>query len=474
MCHSKGFCFLWRYFCPGLLWFLATGGSNAQNLELPSDFRQHNLSVFNSNLWNPTFSQDRNRPASIALWTRWQGQAIDADPSSLFLNYTGDINEVSTLGAGFIQHNTGVFIQTGGVLNYAHSFILGEGAKIAIGLNLLGYQRNLADDAFQPDEEVDFLISETGNFIVQMAPGVRFMLDRFSLGLAASNLVDYNFTTKDGGFASDKAYLASLDYEVPLSFGNGGDIFFRPGVYVRTVPDLEDQYGATALLSAPEYWGQLGFNSFYGISGGVGATFFKQVSLGVLAEFGTNGPIKEEKPSIEVIAAFTFGKKQEEKLWSQEKFEETQAEHAKEEAERKTREMEEVQQQEVARQRELQRKADSLDQIKLLEAEALKKKEPSGKAVTEGRYEEVVQQNGMEAGYYLIANVFGTQKYFEKFMDELTKRGLQPKSFHRASNGYNYVYLEKYSTLKEAEKARDSKFNGKYGETTWIFRVIGP
>jgi type IX secretion system PorP/SprF family membrane protein len=457
------------------LLFLGTGRSTAQNLELPADFRQHNLSAFNASLWNPTFSQDRNRPGSIALWTRWQWQAIDADPSSFFLNYTGNINAVSTLGAGFIQHNTGVFVQTGGVLNYVRSFTLGEGMKIAVGLNLLGYQRKLADDAFQPDEEVDFLISENGNFLVQMAPGVRFILDGFSLGLTASNLVDYNFTTKEGGFASDKSYSATLDYEIPLTFfGNGGDTFLRPGAYIRILPNLEDQYGAMALLSTPKFWGQLGYNSFYGVSGGVGATFFKQVSLGILAEFGTAGPVKEESPSIEFIAAFTFGKKQEEKLWSQEKFEETQAEHAKAEAERKAEEIKVAQQMEAVRQKELQRKTDSLDQIKLAEAEALKKKEPLGEAVTEGRYEEVVQQTGMEPGYYLIANVFGTKKYFENFMAELTKRGLQPKSFHRDTNGYNYVYLEKYGTLKEAEQARDSKFNGKYNESTWIFRVIGP
>ena len=73
----------------------------------------------------------------------------------------------------------------------------------------------------------------------------------------------------------------------------------------------------------------------------------------------------------------------------------------------------------------------------------------------------------------LIANVFGTKKYFEAFVSDMTKRGLQPKSFLRSKNKFNYVYLGRYETMGEARKARDSKLNGRYTEPTWIFRVKG-
>jgi hypothetical protein len=85
----------------------------------------------------------------------------------------------------------------------------------------------------------------------------------------------------------------------------------------------------------------------------------------------------------------------------------------------------------------------------------------------------VEKQEGLQAGYYLIANVFGTKKYYDNFMSTLRKKGLEPKSFFRSLNKFNYVYLESYSTLEAAEKARDSKFYGRYTEATWIFRVIG-
>ena len=88
-------------------------------------------------------------------------------------------------------------------------------------------------------------------------------------------------------------------------------------------------------------------------------------------------------------------------------------------------------------------------------------------------YEEVASEEGLEPGYYLIANVFGTKKYFEAFVKKLSDEGLQPKSFYRAKNKYNYVYLKRYDSMQEARQARDSKFGGRYSGKTWIYRVVG-
>ena len=87
------------------------------------------------------------------------------------------------------------------------------------------------------------------------------------------------------------------------------------------------------------------------------------------------------------------------------------------------------------------------------------------------RYEEVAKEDGLEPGFYLIANVFGTKRYYENFMKTLKGRGLSPSSFYRSVNRYNYVYLQRYNSINEARKARDSKFNGKYQDKLWIFRI---
>ncbi|MBT8281575.1 MAG: hypothetical protein KJO16_08350, partial [Muriicola sp.] len=64
-------------------------------------------------------------------------------------------------------------------------------------------------------------------------------------------------------------------------------------------------------------------------------------------------------------------------------------------------------------------------------------------------------------------------RYYNSFMESLRKKGIEPKSFYRTQRKLNYVYLQRYDSMAEARKARDSKFNGKYSETIWIFRVRG-
>jgi len=281
----------------------------SQGVTLPADFRQHNLTEYNSSLLSPVFSLDRNNPESIALWSRWQWQSIDGDPTTLFLNYTRRLDSESTMGIGFFQHNTGTFLQTGGVINYGYALELKSNAQIAFGLNLFGYQRKLADDRFQPDPDIGLpILVETNNFILQLAPSLRFKLDRFSIGIVAENLFDYNFTTKEKETRpTDKIYIGLASYSFPVTiFGSSEESFLQPTLYLKTMPNLDNQYGLTTLFSTPKFWVQAGYNNFYGISGGLGGRFFKKISLGVLMEFGTSTGLDGTDPSFEIVTAYSL------------------------------------------------------------------------------------------------------------------------------------------------------------------------
>ena len=122
-----------------------------------------------------------------------------------------------------------------------------------------------------------------------------------------------------------------------------------------------------------------------------------------------------------------------------------------------------------------QRLQDSLAQVAQAEKEAAEKlREQREAAVTPQpgeKYEESTE-DGLAPGYYLIANVFGTKKYHDAFMKTLSDRGLEPKTFFRSKNKYNYVYLQRYDTMAAARQARNSKFGGKYTDALWIFRVV--
>ena len=757
------------------LMLIATFTLQSQELLLPPDFRQHNLTEYNSSLLSPVFALDRNNPQSIAIWSRWQWQSLDADPTSLFLNYTRRLDSESAAGLGFFQNNTGIFLQTGGTLNYAYALELKSNAQIAFGLNLFGYVRELADERFQPDPNIGLpIFEETNDFILRLAPSLRFKIDKFSIGIVAENLMDYNFTTKEKDTGpTEKVYIGLASYSFPVTiFGSSTESFIQPTVYMKTLPNYDNQFGLTTLFSTPKFWLQAGYNNFYGVSGGIGGRLFKKFSLGALMEFGTSSDLSGTDPSFEIVSSYKIGSVPKEKLKEIEEEEEeelpliTEEEaptpevdkkevrklekeakiaekqqrrdsilaertaqklaraeqktaertqdsiareqkrlnleqaqtlaqqrkdslaaiekareladakrlaeersrdsiaavkeqerlaetarlamqrkqdslaeverkealaEARQQAEQKTKDslaelrrldrlaaikkardqeikdsIAAVKEQEIkaeAARLALQRKQDSLAEVQRIEALAEAKRQAEqkmrdslaevrrldrlaalskareqkrrdsiaaverarqqqiqdsiataraqAKAAEEARlalqrkqdslaevkrleevaqaqrlaqqrrrdslaevrrldreaaikqaeeqrikdsiatarqaittteevvspeegekYEEAVTEDGLEPGFYLIANVFGTKKYFDSFMTTLKDQGLRPRSFFRSLNKYNYVYLQRYDSMTEARKARDSKFNGRYQGNTWIFRVV--
>src|SRR5690606_38856626 len=78
---------------------------------------------------------------------------------------------------------------------------------------------------------------------------------------------------------------------------------------------------------------------------------------------------------------------------------------------------------------------------------------------------------GISTGYYIVANVFGTEKYLKSFVEELIRRGLDAKYFKNPENGLNYVFLAHYDDHKRAEEEIRSKLQGKYFNEMWIMYV---
>lgn len=556
-----------KKFCGALLIGFVVLSLKAQEVVLPSDFRQQNLTEYNSSLINPAYSLDRNNPSSIALWARWQWQTYDADPTSLFLNYTTRLNEVSAAGAGFFQHNTGIFLNTGAALNYAYNIELSDNVFLGVGLNLFAFQQKLADERFFVPNPIQTSIPN--DFIVQMAPGINLSVDRFNIGLVSENLFDYNFSTNERNSSPDeRMFLALASYDFPISILSTDDSsILRPSIYYKTIPGLDNQVGLASLLTTNRYWAQAGYNSFYGFSGGVGGRFFKRLSIGALIEVGTSSDLKGQDPSFELVTSYKLGtlvtpeEKLEEQLIAEEEKIKEESLIAKPEEEEVIVSQELTKEEEMAIKREAkkqerlaliesnrlndsiveasrqidlavkeskrdlrrkrdsianakaeqalavssalqqQRKQDSIATVIRKEAEAVallqKQRQDSiaksdallaeaekqkAELVTRNevvkpkageKYEEVTKEGSLSPGYYLIANVFGTKKYFEAFLVDMKKKGIDAKSFYRDLNKYNYVYLAKYNSIKEAREARDSNLGGKYKEKIWIFRVTG-
>ncbi len=489
----------------------------AQEVPLPPDLRQYNLTQYNSSLLNPVFTLDRNNPQSLSLWTRWQWQQIDADPTTVFVNYTHRLKGNAAFGVGFLQQNTGVFLQTGGVLNYAYELNIDQDFQISFGLNLFGFQQELADDRFQQGPGIPFL-DDGPSFVLQAAPGIQFGYKDFRLGIVSENLVDYNVTAgeKNNGY-DKKIFVGHASYQFPIA-GSGilDGAYLRPMAYLKTVPTLDTQYGINTLFATQKIWVQAGYHNFYGLSGGVGGTFFDKFSIGALVEIGTSSDLDGKESTFEIVTSYQFAvpvkrdeiTEMEEELEEipepavieEEIVQEDTTEVVKEKKlsrkERKalalaqekktqdsikliirTRDSLAVAKSKAAsienelRLKDLQRKKDSLEIVAKEKLAATKELTGEERPKKGERFEEAVLTEDIRPGFYLIVNIFGTKTYYNRFMQSLKDKGLAPKSFYRTQKKHNYVYLERYDTMQEAREARDSKFFGKYTETIWIFRV---
>ncbi|MBO0341210.1 PorP/SprF family type IX secretion system membrane protein [Flagellimonas profundi] len=448
-----------------------------QETTLPSDFRQHSLTQFNASLFNPTYALDWNNPNSLSVWTRWQWQSIDGDPTTIFANYTHQLNSGSVAAAGFLQHNTGVFLYTGGNLNFAQTFELDDGIRLMAGLNAFAYQQTVADELYVQGDVLDpVALEDFEGFKVQFSPGLRLSVNTFSVGLAMENAIGFNVSGNNGeSMESFQSFTGTLSNDFPLMLSEGlGDSYLRPIAYVKSVPNGDTQFGLNGLFSTSKFWVQGGYNSFYGVSGGLGVTISNTFSIGGLMEFGTDSLISEEDPTIEIVASYHIGKtkfrekeeKNEESNELEEEIEQQRLEQeqreleARRQAQREKDSLAEVQR--MKEQLDLQRKKDSLAEVQRTkeQLELQRKKDSIDRLQNQKvevkpneRYEEVENEEGLEPGFYLIANVYGTKKYFDNFMKTLREKGLEPKSFYRSFNKYNYVYLERYNSMDEARKA---------------------
>ncbi|WP_350285580.1 PorP/SprF family type IX secretion system membrane protein [uncultured Croceitalea sp.] len=527
--------------------------ANAQEVELPSDFRQHNLTQYNSSLFNPTFSFDRNLPRSVSLWSRWQWQSIDGNPTSILLNYTQQLNERSSGGIGFFQNNTGVLVNSGGILNYAYVLTLSEQANLIVGANTFLFQQKLADESLVTGPMVPPLGVDETDFIAEFTPSARLQVQHFNLAIALENALGFNLSNSDRE-NSETIFSAMASNDFPL-YLFGEESYLRPMAYVRTIPDADTQFGVNALLANPSFWVQGGYNSFYGISGGAGVTILQKLSVGALVEFGLDDGVSNEDPTFELVASYQFGKQSfEEKMEEQhvvpkteELIETMESTKALEDKQMEQQRLAQIRQDsintareaklaiekeqarldsisKVANKRETRRRLaekrkrenveeaerllrirqDSIARIQRIKEDQLAKRRQDSitnaktaalvakqkqarldslervalqqdevQVQSGEKYQEVVTEDGLEPGFYLIANVFGTKRYLDNFMKTLRAKGLRPQSFLRSLNNYNYVYLERYNTIEAARAARDSKFNGKYSDALWIFRVRG-
>ncbi|WP_297797344.1 type IX secretion system membrane protein PorP/SprF [uncultured Eudoraea sp.] len=106
----------------------------------------------------------------------------------------------------------------------------------------------------------------------------------------------------------------------------------------------------------------------------------------------------------------------------------------------------------------------------------VKKKTQADRFIQEAKRNNVKGQKfrdleGVENGYYIVANVYKGEHYLNKFIDNLNDQGLDADYIDNPKNGLKYVYLKRYDTWKEALAAHKSGINGTYNGEIWVMNV---
>lgn len=78
---------------------------------------------------------------------------------------------------------------------------------------------------------------------------------------------------------------------------------------------------------------------------------------------------------------------------------------------------------------------------------------------------------GMDSGYYIIANVYSAQENAEKFISKMSERGIKAGVFLNPKNNFRYVYLKKHATWREALISYYSNVDNTYFDSIWIMSI---
>ncbi|WP_343910549.1 PorP/SprF family type IX secretion system membrane protein [Aquimarina litoralis] len=286
------------------------GSSNTSGI-LPSDIPLHNSLKYNRFLFNPTFSLVRENKNSINIYNRNPRSSFSDNSQTYFLNYSARFEEKTGIGIGLFQQNVGIFRFFGATLNYAYNLELNRDMNFTFGVNLNYSQSALKSNLDQAQADDDIINNYENSSVFLLRPGVNFNYGNFDVGVSVGNLVTYNLTasellTDNFEYSGHVMYTTELDWRRTENELRGMVYASKPG-------EQDLRYGGNVLFEIPKYgWAQLGYNSFYGGSIGIGANITKVVSVGYTVEPGIGGDasVSEFGATHEFGLAFNFAKEE--------------------------------------------------------------------------------------------------------------------------------------------------------------------
>ncbi|MCK0109984.1 PorP/SprF family type IX secretion system membrane protein [Flavobacteriaceae bacterium S0825] len=275
------------------------------------DIPVRNSLRFNRFIVNPTFSFVREQNKYLSFTNKRQWVQFNDAPLTYLASYSGRFKENIGIGVGLFQKNNGVLTSFGGVLNFAYNARLQQDSNLTFGINLGAYNSGINEGKVITNLPDPSLSNIPSNFLLSISPGINYGTQFFDLGVSVNNLVQYNITSSE---LIEEDPQQSIQTHVMYTGYMDSRGFFDQSKF-STLVKSEFQKDNTiisgiAMITVPKgIWGQIGYNTLYGFSGGIGLNITEQIAIEYNFE-KTVGDLETFRSSHDITLAYRFKKKE--------------------------------------------------------------------------------------------------------------------------------------------------------------------
>ncbi|MFE3868423.1 PorP/SprF family type IX secretion system membrane protein [Flavobacterium sp. LS2P90] len=262
---------------------------------------------FNRFLINPTFSFVREQSTSISFYNKRQWVQFEDAPQTYLASYSGRFRENEGLGIGLFQQNYGVLTTFGAVANFAHNVILQEDSNLTFGINVGFYKSGLNKSKVITNYPDPSLENVPSNSLITVNPGINYGTAFLDFGLSANNLFLYNLRTskivEDDPEKSIEIHIMHTGYLDTYGFFNKSKF---SGLLKTELKKDKTIISGLMMFTIPKgIWAQAGYNTVYGVSGGIGLNITPKISIEYNFENAT-GNLSNFGSSHEIVLAYKF------------------------------------------------------------------------------------------------------------------------------------------------------------------------
>jgi type IX secretion system PorP/SprF family membrane protein len=275
----------------------------AVSLELPI----RNSLKFNKFIINPTFSYVKEQAAYISIYNKRQWISFENAPQTYFVSYSGRFTSDNAIGLGLFQQNYGVLTAFGALGNFSHNVVLDQDSNFTFGLNVGYFKTGINNSKVITNYLDPILETIPSNSYLVVNPGINYGMGFLDFGVSVSNLFMYNLKAtefvKNNPGQTIELHVMHTGY---LEFGGFLEQSRFTGFVNAELKKEKTILSAIAMLNVPKgFWAQIGYNTVYGVSGGIGANISPSILLEYNYERGL-GNFTNFGASHEITLAYKF------------------------------------------------------------------------------------------------------------------------------------------------------------------------